>query len=786
MASRDSLPSSAILRRVVLIFIPCAVAVYWGGAKFKRHNADQHNNTNVHSIRSPAVPDQILIKKFFEIEAQQDRMDRTVWATELLAEKYEDVFIKLWDDLRANKDEFAILQNFPIGELILGKPGVPSEHDYGIKELQLNQAPARMGAEQWRALLDKLKTEGYHVEQTEWRHARFDPGPPPKSLIYLAAHVNHPAERERFILRGNLRVEWQVPSGEDDAPRPRLMDGTDLKILVRRGEPAFKTALSSILEPEDGSVFIDPLLLYDLDGDGLSEIILGCKNLVFWNRGHGQFQKDTLCQPLHRLINTCIIADFDGDGLADFLAADREGLLLFSGDSQGRFTQAGRRVWSANEPLPNPFVMTAGDIDGDGDLDVWLAQYKLPYVGGQMPTPYYNANDGFPSFLLINDGRGNFRDGTAQAGLAEKRFRRTYSSSFADLDDDGDLDLVVVSDFAGADVYYNDGGGHFTEMTGRVLGETHAFGMAHTFGDYDGDGRLDFLMIGMNSFVAQRLDSLILGLDGFPQNQAMRSRMSHGNRMYLSRGDKFEQTALSDQIKRSGWSWGATCFDFDNDGDLDIYIVNGHKSRRSAKDYETQFWRHDIYTATSELNPELDLYFRATADKLYGAGQSYGGYEKNRLYMNESGKSFLEIGYLMGVSAEEDCRNVVSDDLDGDGKPDLLLTTFEEWPQQRQGLHVLQNSWSGNGNWIGIRLREHGPGYSPVGTKVILDVPAGKQIREIVTGDSYRSQHANTAHFGLGKETKINSVEVRWPNGRTKKIFSPAINQYHEVQPDVK
>ena len=91
-----------------------------------------------------------------------------------------------------------------------------------------------------------------------------------------------------------------------------------------------------------------------------------------------------------------------------------------------------------------------------------------------------------------------------------------------------------------------------------------------------------------------------------------------------------------------------------------------------------------------------------------------------------------------------------------------------------------------NGNWIGIRLREHGPGYSPVGTKVILDVPAGKQIREIVTGDSYRSQHANTAHFGLGKETKINTVEVRWPNGRTKKIFSPAINQYHEVQPDVK
>ena len=170
--------------------------------------------------------------------------------------------------------------------------------------------------------------------------------------------------------------------------------------------------------------------------------------------------------------------------------------------------------------------------------------------------------------------------------------------------------------------------------------------------------------------------------------------MAYGNRMYLARADKFEQTQLSDQVARSGWSWGATSFDFDNDGDLDIYIVNGHKSRPSARDYETQFWRHDIYAASSRLDPALDLYFKSTADKFYGAGQSYGGYEKNRLFMNESAGSFLEIGYFMGVSAEEDCRNLVSDDLDGDGKLDLLLTTFEEWPQKRQGLHILQNRFS--------------------------------------------------------------------------------------------
>ena len=149
--------------------------------------------------------------------------------------------------------------------------------------------------------------------------------------------------------------------------------------------------------------------------------------------------------------------------------------------------------------------------------------------------------------------------------------------------------------------------------------------------------------------------------------------------------------------------------------------------------------------------------------------------------MNQSGKSFLEIGYLMGVSAEEDCRNVVSDDLDGDGKVDLVMTTFEEWPRKRQAVHVLRNQWTGSGNWIGIRLRESRPGYSPVGAKIILELPNGKQTRQLVTGDSHRSQHSNTVHFGLGKQTEVIGVQVQWPNGKVKNISHPAINQYLKI-----
>jgi hypothetical protein len=435
---------------------------------------------------------------------------------------------------------------------------------------------------------------------------------------------------------------------------PEIITPRRLELLARRGPPAFIETFAADLIPPPGSSFTDPLLLHDLDGDGLSEIVLVGANKLFRNQ-HGIFRAEPLATLPPGAIYAALLVDFTGDGRADLLVAAADGLWLFENDGRGHFPDAGRLVWHAPATLHHPQVITVGDIDGDGDLDLWLAQYKIPYPGGQFPTPYFDANDGFPSFLLRNDGAAGFTDVTVESGLAPKRSRRTYSASVVDLDGDGDLDLVNVSDFAGVDLWINDGRGHFTDVTGG-LGETrHLFGMAHALADINGDQRVDLFAIGMDSPVAARLSALGLTRPGFAQHAARLAPMTYGNRLFLSSSNGLLLAPFADQIAHAGWAWGVSLFDFNNDGDLDAAIANGHETLPSVKDYERQFWLHDIYVGTSAKNPIAELYFNAARGRRLAEQASFGGWQDNVLFMNLGEGQFIDVAFLLGVACAGRC-----------------------------------------------------------------------------------------------------------------------------------
>jgi enediyne biosynthesis protein E4 len=238
---------------------------------------------------------------------------------------------------------------------------------------------------------------------------------------------------------------------------------------------------------------------------------------------------------------------------------------------------------------------------------------------------------------------------------------------------------------------------------------------------------------------------------------------------------------LNDSIRHSGWSWGCSALDFDNDGYPDVYVANGHETRESVKDYDCEFWLHDIYVGTSADSRLHDTYFRGKFARTRGQGQSYGGYEKNRLFWNQRGSGFLEIGYLMGVGVAQDSRNVAAEDLDGDGRVDLLLTTFEVWPNRTQTLQVFRNELPSVGHWTGFRARDQSGRCLPPGTRLTVRHPGGTSVREFVTGNSHRAQESGLIHFGLGTADHIDSLEVQYPNQPAISTVGPKADAYQTL-----
>ncbi len=198
---------------------------------------------------TPEMP--TTARELVQVRAQYDR---TTWKHEVEAQRYEGTFVTLWDQLIFQTDKYKVLRDFPFGELRIGKSLSSQETDWGITISQFADPQLTITADAWPEFLDHFQQQGYEIIETEWHHQKFEPaegGRPAKSIVSTLIHVNHPPTQRRFIVKGNLNIEWATKPRTERSPtsnqtryisaRPASIDASELTIVERQGEPAFTT-----------------------------------------------------------------------------------------------------------------------------------------------------------------------------------------------------------------------------------------------------------------------------------------------------------------------------------------------------------------------------------------------------------------------------------------------------------------------------------------------------------------------------------------------------------------
>ncbi len=713
------------------------------------------------------------------------------WGAEREAQKYQQGYlVPFWNELKDAKNKAEVLAEVPFEKIVLGALAGRRRDDLGVLFRRFEAGGPSLGPTAWGKRLRRLRDDGYRIGHTHWYHEDYVPAADggPRSTVRFEIQATR-GRKERVRLRGLLEVTWR---STDDGPAPGTVRVKKATVARHEGQPGFREATSvdvrKLAPRRDGKT--GALAVYDLNRDGRPEILLGGPNRVLWNQG-GDFDVRRLCGKRDAVFAALAVADFTGDGYPDLFGVGTDRVpQLYVGTEDGRFPAPPKRV-TAVEPLTGvPACVSVADVDSDGDLDAFVGQWRSLFRGqvdgkprSKWPERYFNSRDGHPNHILLNNGNGTFEPSTDASGLGRERYRRTFSASFFDYDRDGAPDLLTTNDFAGVRLYHNDGRGHFTDVTERLLDRWHMFGMSHTFGDYNGDGRLDFFAIGMSSPTVRRLERLGVGPPGVYTER--RAAMAYGNRMYLATPDGgYRQAPFNDQVARTNWSWGSTTFDFDNDRDDDVYVATGHTSGRSVRNYGVRFWTRDVYETDAEEGERITNPFLA---KLRKGEVSWDGYLPNALFVNRGGSGFDEVASVLGLGADFDGRNVVSTDLDRDGRMDLLVVEAGS-PRNEGGavVHYKRNVWpdAGKRHWVGLRLQEAITGHRPYGARVTLHAGGREQVRLVTTGDSYMAAHPPVVHFGLGDVKEIRVIEVAWPDGTTHRIEHPPIDRYLTVRPE--
>ena len=444
----------------------------------------------------------------------------------------------------------------------------------------------------------------------------------------------------------------------------------------------------------------------DVDGDGWPDLFVVGGDIgpqfLFRNRGDGTFASvanEAGVALVGEHLSGPAFADVDGDGDLDlFVGAAVQPPLMFRNDGGFNFVETGR----STELFPAaPFISASfADYDRDGDLDLLTTHWLMFHEFGK--ADHLWQNDGAGRFVGA-DERAGFLVHTEGTELGPVSW--SFTGNFVDVDDDGWLDVLLASDFGYSQVFRNDRDGRFEDVSTDVL--TDENGMGSAIGDYDNDGDLDW-------FVTSIYDETTSGSGIWGRS---------GNRLYRNRGDgSFEDATAEAGVEDGAWGWG-TCFaDFDNDGDLDLFAVNGYRFRTSDR------W--------------LD--------------------QPARLFLNQGDGTFIEGAEGAGVADRGNGRGLVCFDYDRDGDIDVFIANILG-PNR-----LFRNDLPHSLRFLQVRLAGIPPNTEAIGARIrVVDSSGAEQVREMRSGNNYVSQNPAVAHFGFGEEAFVEELIVRWPTGKT-------------------
>jgi len=462
----------------------------------------------------------------------------------------------------------------------------------------------------------------------------------------------------------------------------------------------------------------------DYDNDGWVDLYvvrgdIG-PNLLFRNKGNGTFEEVSASAGLTTaegaISSGPTFADFTGNGYLDLFVggAGKTTPQLFKNRGDGTFENITPEYGVSD--LENSYSATFGDYDRDGDLDLYVSHWSF-------------SNNFDRNYLFENDGKGGFKDASIGAGLGHLIFA-DFTGNFADVNSDGWPDLLIAADFKHTRLFINNQDGTFKDTT-DISVFTDENGMGSAVGDYDNDGDLDW-------FVSSIWDPRkVYTKDVDKMGGQFYQIGKTGNRMYRNRGDgTFEDVTDLAGVRIGHWGWGSCFADFNNDGHLDLFHVNGFLLDESDPGESSIFIDDPV-----------------------------------RMFVSNGDGTFTEKSAVLGLDDTSQGRGVSCFDYDRDGDLDIFIANFGAAPV------LYRNNGGNKQHYLGVSLKGELPNSEAIGARVYVTAKGVTQMRELRAGSNFESQNPVAAHFGLGDATSADKVRVVWPNGKTSIMHNVAIDQ---------